>query len=554
MVLTIENGGMFVAWYKNRIGDTSTDDEALGYWIFAAGVLLGTLGILLFLGGGAGSLLRQWAIVFASGGLALVFAGPVIRLPLRRMATWLVYLGFVICIAAIVWFIVAFPDQWSSQTGQPTIIGVYAIGLLVIAIAGVFIPILTDRAELEAQVSVLQHELGALEDAMADTEADEEDLAEVIADLRRMVVDTKADEADLADVIVNLQRSLVNVKADEIDLAGVVERLQGELADTEADEADLAAKLRTIRSSQSQFELYEDRGGEWRWRLRHRNGNLIAGSGQGYTQLHNAENGMRAVRRDAYEATVRLFESEDELPAADEEFEPVEERESRGTFELYEDRAEDWSWRLRHDNGNIIADGGQGYASQGGAKNAIEGFKSYVTTADYLWPDPTAFEVYRDAAGEWRWRLIHRNGNILSDGGEGYSSRSNARRAIDSIRNHVGEMEFETYEDNSGNFRWRLRGGSGDIMADSGEGYASRDSVEDAVQRFKQYAPEADYLEIGQTAFEIYEDTAGEARWRLRHRNGNVIADSGQGYSNRSSAQNGIESVKQNAPNAGLET
>lgn len=50
--------------------------------------------------------------------------------------------------------------------------------------------------------------------------------------------------------------------------------------------------------------------------------------------------------------------------------------------------------------------------------------------------------------------------------------------------------------------------------------------------------------------FEIYSDNAGESRWRLVHDNGNIIADSGQGYDDKSGARQGISSVKQNAPDA----
>jgi uncharacterized protein YegP (UPF0339 family) len=53
--------------------------------------------------------------------------------------------------------------------------------------------------------------------------------------------------------------------------------------------------------------------------------------------------------------------------------------------------------------------------------------------------------------------------------------------------------------------------------------------------------------------FEVYKDRAGEYRWRLRHQNGNVIADSGEGYVTKSGAINGIESVKENAPDAPVE-
>ena len=52
--------------------------------------------------------------------------------------------------------------------------------------------------------------------------------------------------------------------------------------------------------------------------------------------------------------------------------------------------------------------------------------------------------------------------------------------------------------------------------------------------------------------FEVYEDQAGQYRWRLVHSNGNIIADSGEGYATKQKAKQGIESVKQNAPEAEL--
>ena len=50
--------------------------------------------------------------------------------------------------------------------------------------------------------------------------------------------------------------------------------------------------------------------------------------------------------------------------------------------------------------------------------------------------------------------------------------------------------------------------------------------------------------------FELYKDASGEWRWRLRHVNRNVIAESGEGYHNKADALQGIESVKENAPDA----
>lgn len=52
--------------------------------------------------------------------------------------------------------------------------------------------------------------------------------------------------------------------------------------------------------------------------------------------------------------------------------------------------------------------------------------------------------------------------------------------------------------------------------------------------------------------FEIFKDTAGEYRFRLRAPNGEIIAVS-EGYTQKSSCKNGIASVKKNAPNAIIE-
>ncbi len=49
--------------------------------------------------------------------------------------------------------------------------------------------------------------------------------------------------------------------------------------------------------------------------------------------------------------------------------------------------------------------------------------------------------------------------------------------------------------------------------------------------------------------FEMYTDKAGEYRFRLKARNGEIIAVS-EGYVAKASCVNGIESVKKNAPEA----
>ena len=50
------------------------------------------------------------------------------------------------------------------------------------------------------------------------------------------------------------------------------------------------------------------------------------------------------------------------------------------------------------------------------------------------------FEVYRDKAGEYRWRLLAANGQIVADSGEGYTRREDAHRAIGTLLKDICDV------------------------------------------------------------------------------------------------------------------
>ncbi|TFF27796.1 DUF1508 domain-containing protein [Jiella endophytica] len=54
------------------------------------------------------------------------------------------------------------------------------------------------------------------------------------------------------------------------------------------------------------------------------------------------------------------------------------------------------------------------------------------------------FEVYKDKAGEFRVRFKYNSEIIFST--EGYSTKSGAQRAIESIKKHVPEAPTEVVE------------------------------------------------------------------------------------------------------------
>ena len=47
-----------------------------------------------------------------------------------------------------------------------------------------------------------------------------------------------------------------------------------------------------------------------------------------------------------------------------------------------------------------------------------------------MWFRTLRFEIYEDAAHEWRWRLKAQNGEILAMASEGYLTRQGAERSV----------------------------------------------------------------------------------------------------------------------------
>ena len=101
---------------------------------------------------------------------------------------------------------------------------------------------------------------------------------------------------------------------------------------------------------------------------------------------------------------------------------------------------------------------------------------------------------------------------------------------------------------------FRLAAGNNQVIGVS-EVYSSRAALEKGIESVRKNAPAANIedqtAESVETAtcpkFEIYKDKAGEFRFRLKARNGEIIFAS-EGYKTKASCENGIESVRKNAP------
>lgn len=56
--------------------------------------------------------------------------------------------------------------------------------------------------------------------------------------------------------------------------------------------------------AEPQFEVYEDKAEEWRWRFRASNGKIIADSGEGYKNKQDCLHGIDLVKREAPTAKI----------------------------------------------------------------------------------------------------------------------------------------------------------------------------------------------------------------------------------------------------------
>ena len=107
-------------------------------------------------------------------------------------------------------------------------------------------------------------------------------------------------------------------------------------------------------------------------------------------------------------------------------------------------------------------------------------------------------------------------------------------------------------------FKFDLKAGNGEVIATS-EVYTAEKTCLNGIESVRKNAVEAKLVDqtvenfetVTNPKFEVYVDKAGEFRFRLKARNGEIIA-TGEGYKAKASCLNGIESIRKNAPDAAV--
>ncbi len=105
------------------------------------------------------------------------------------------------------------------------------------------------------------------------------------------------------------------------------------------------------------------------------------------------------------------------------------------------------------------------------------------------------FEVYKDKAEEYRFRLKASNGQtVLSS--EGYSAKAGCMNGIESVqKNSQDDSKFERKESKNGKHYFNLKATNGQVIGTS-EMYEATSGMENGIASVKKNAPIATIEEV----------------------------------------------------------
>ena len=109
------------------------------------------------------------------------------------------------------------------------------------------------------------------------------------------------------------------------------------------------------------------------------------------------------------------------------------------------------------------------------------------------------FEVYQDAAQEYRWRLVSgedKDRHVLATGGQGYKAKADCLHGVKVFQDGSDKLKFETYEDNAKQSRWRAKASNGQEMAASASSYKTKAECDAAIEALKKGAAKAPVEEV----------------------------------------------------------
>jgi len=105
------------------------------------------------------------------------------------------------------------------------------------------------------------------------------------------------------------------------------------------------------------------------------------------------------------------------------------------------------------------------------------------------------FEIYTDKAGEFRFRLKASNGQAIL-ASEGYKAKAGCTNGIESVKkNASNDANYERKETSSGKYRFNLKSTNSQVIGTS-ESYETTAARDNGIESVKKNAPDATVTEV----------------------------------------------------------
>ncbi|SDR17389.1 DUF1508 domain-containing protein [Natronobacterium texcoconense] len=321
------------------------------------------------------------------------------------------------------------------------------------------------------------------------------------------------------------------------------------------------------------YELYES-GEEWRWRLVDEAEDVVARTPGTETdeeriEWETTQFGDHADDADIIEIEAAEYEvypsdesadasssEDDHLPKAVDEPAAATDGGTSVTFDEGEGPDEpegpDWHWRLVTEDRDIVAASTEPHPDADTATSAIERVREQANEADLIEFEQSAFQVYEADSGEWRWRLIDEDGNVLADSGEEHTSRGEAAEAMMTLKERAPDAElleietaaFELFVNEDDEWGWRLIDEGGQLVAEDPATHPTRDAARDAMNRLLEHL-DSDVRTMEDAAFQTYADE--DWHWRFVLPSGETVAVDDEPSPTRDDLVDELESIRQAA-------
>lgn len=133
--------GSLFSIYRRYVGEPeSRRDVYVGFGTFFGGIMLGVVGLVLFLYSGtqpSGSTffwqLRKVALIAVMLGLPAVALSFAVLLPVGQRTMGTSIAGAGICVVGAVWLTQVYPYQWTSAGNDISVLSTYAVGIVLLA-------------------------------------------------------------------------------------------------------------------------------------------------------------------------------------------------------------------------------------------------------------------------------------------------------------------------------------------------------------------------------------------------------------------------------------